>query len=235
MPNSKKVVIVEGLIGSGKTTLTTELGKALGDNTLVLIEPDEKEGNPYLADFYGDPKRWGLVMQVHLLQARYKMHLHAQWHALSGHGHAVLDRSYFGDTCFARMLFKAGTITEREFQTYRNTYHTMTASVLLPTVCLRILASPESSQKRIQNRMLQQTGRTCEDVISLEYLEALDRELDHMVGILRQQGVTVLDVPWDVDRDNERDREAAVFGIAARIKGLSPPDPFLDIHRRAVT
>jgi len=234
MPN-KKVVIVEGLIGSGKTTLTKELGAALGDSTLVLIEPDEKDGNPYLADFYHDSKRWGLVMQIHLLQARYRMHLHAQWHAMSGHGHSVLDRSYFGDTCFARMLYKAGTITEREFQTYQETYRTMTASVMLPTVCLRILASPEASQKRIQKRMLDQTGRACEDVISLDYLEALDQEIDHMVGVLRQQGVTVLDVPWDVDRDNAADRESAVSGIASRIKGLTPPDPFLDIHRRAVS
>jgi len=37
-----KVVIVEGLIGSGKTTLSRELGAALGDTSLTLFEPDEK-------------------------------------------------------------------------------------------------------------------------------------------------------------------------------------------------
>lgn len=40
----KKVVVVEGLIGSGKTTLSRELGLALGPTTLTLFEPDEKGG-----------------------------------------------------------------------------------------------------------------------------------------------------------------------------------------------
>ena len=131
----KKVVLVEGIIGAGKTVLTKELGAALGPQTLTLIEPDEKNNaNPYLADFYADPKRWALVMQVHLLQARFRMHLQAQWHAMNGYGQAVLDRSFYGDTCFARMLNRSGDLSDREFDTYKSIYHAMTASVLLPNV-----------------------------------------------------------------------------------------------------
>jgi deoxyadenosine/deoxycytidine kinase len=230
-----KVVIVEGLIGGGKTSLSRELAQALGDTTLVLFEPDEKDdSNPYLADYYEDPARWAFVLQVHQLQARYRMHLHAQWHAMQGHGNAVLDRSYFGDTAFARLQLKQGLMTQREFDTYSSIYHAMTAQVLLPNICVRILVSPETCNRRVANRMKIETGRKCEEAIDLAYLQALDHEIDHMVGVLRAQGVTILDVPWDMDRDTPEARQSAVEGLAARIRGIEPPDYFLDMHRRSL-
>ncbi len=239
--NRPKVVIVEGLIGSGKTTLSRELGVALGSGTLTLFEPDEKGGtdqgggNPYLSDYYDDPERWSFVLQVHQLQARYRMHLQAQWHAMQGVGHAVLDRSYFGDTAFARLQLRNGTMSQREFDTYGSIYHAMTASVMLPNICVRILTSPEICNERVGRRMKVETGRTCEEAIDLDYLRGLEQEIDHMVGVLRNMGVTVLDVPWDVDRESPASRSAAVEALAARIHNLaSPVNGFLDLHRRTL-
>lgn len=235
MKQRKKVIIVEGIIGAGKSSLTRELGEALGQSTLIQMEPDEaNDANPYLSDFYSSPERWAFVMQVHLLQARYRMHLQAQWHAMSGTGHALLDRSYFGDTCFARLQLKGGAMTEREFNTYRDIYHAMTASVMLPNVCVRMLVSPEISRQRIQRRMELREGRKCESVIDLQYLMDLDREISHMVSVLRQQGVTVIDMPWDMDRDSPESRRMAVESLASRIQEDCAPDPFLDLHRRTL-
>jgi deoxyadenosine/deoxycytidine kinase len=235
MGTQRKVVIVEGIIGAGKSSLTKELGIALGPETLVQMEPDDAgNANPYLADFYGDAKRWALVMQVHLLQARFRMHLHAQWHALSGRGHAILDRSYFGDTCFARLQVRHGAMSQREFETYRALYHTMTASVLLPNVCVRLLVAPEIAKRRIESRMAEREGRKCESGIDLQYLVDLDREISHMVAVLRTQGVTVIDMPWDVDRDSQEQRKHAVMSLACRIAEQEPPDTFLDLHRRTL-
>lgn len=234
----KKVVIVEGLISSGKTTLTRELGHALGDKTLILIEPDEKGenggANPYLADYYDDSARWSFTMQTHLLALRYRMHLHAQWHAMQGEGHAILDRSYFGDTAFARLQVKSGLMSSREFDTYTALYHAMTATVMLPTVCLRVLVSPETAGRRIMSRMEKETGRQCESTVSLDYLRGLDQEIDHMVDILRRQGVTVLDVPYDADRDSVELRKHVVDSIAERINQMNPSNEFLDLHRRTI-
>lgn len=229
-----KVVVVEGLIGAGKSTLTKLLGAALGPKTLVLDEPDEVGGlNPYLGDYYGDAKRWSFTMQTHLLSLRYRSHLAAQWHALSGTGHAVLDRSYFGDTAFARLQHKCGYMTDREYETYRALYHAMTASVLLPSICVRVLVSPKVAVERVSKRMSAREGRRCEAGINLSYLHDLETEIDHMVGVLRSQGVCVLDVPWDEDRDETTLREA-VAGLAHRITSLRAPDLFLDLHRRTL-
>jgi len=235
MDHRCKTIIVEGLISSGKTTLTRELGRALGPATLVLMEPDEKAGaNPYLADYYAEPERWSCTMQVHMLSLRFRMHLLAQWHVMEGRGHAVMDRSFYGDTAFARLQLALGLLSEREFSTYSKLYHAMTASVLLPTICLRTLISPATAIRRIESRMLAETGRKCEIAISLEYLHGLDREIDHMVAVLRQQGVVVMDVPWDEKRDSEETRAGAIEGIAARINSLEPADAFLDMHRRSM-
>ena len=234
--NQGKVVIVCGIIGGGKSTLSRELAEALGTGTLYLAEPDEKGGrNPYLADYYADPKRWALTMQVALLSTRYAQHLQAQWHAMNTGHHAVLDSSYWQDTCFARLQLALGLMEQREFRTYATLYHAMTASVLLPTVCLRTLISPETAIRRIESRMEKETGRKCEAAISLDYLRGLDREISHMVSILRGLGVMVLDMPWDEDRDSVDTRRAAVEGLAARILSHQPPDLFLDMHRRAIT
>lgn len=230
-----KVVIVEGVIGVGKSTLSSELGDALGAGTLVLMEPDErKRANPYLALFYSDRPRWALTMQLHLLALRYRMHQHAQWHAMGGRGHAIVDRSLPGDTAFARLQLKLGDMSQDEFDTYAAVYHAMTSTVLLANVCVRLLVAPEVALERIQKRMERQTGRRCEAGVSLDYLKALDREIDHMAAVLRAQGVMVLDMPWDVERDTAEQRGQAVRGLAARIESLEPVDWFLDLHRRTI-
>lgn len=235
MFRKEKVIIVEGIIGAGKSSISREMGVLLGRNTLVLIEPDEKEQlNPYLSLFYNDPKRWALTMQVHLLQARYRMHLQAQWHAMNGHGYTVLDRSYFGDTAFARLQVRNGSMTEQEFKTYQSIYQAMTASVLLPNVCVRLLVSPEIALERINKRMELQPGRKCESVIDLDYLKALDKEIQHMISVLIKQGVTIIDMPWDENRGTRKDRRFAVQSLISRIKELEPVDWFLDLHRRTI-
>lgn len=232
----KKVVIIEGTISSGKTTVAKELGDHFGDNTLTLIEPDEKNAaNPYLADYYANAERWSFTMQAHLLALRYRMHLTAQWHALSGTGHAVLDRSYFGDTAFAHLQVKLGLMSKREFDTYAALFHDMTASVMYPSVCIRMQVTPETSRRRIMSRMEKETGRRCEVGVSIEYLRGLNDEIEKVVDVLRAQGVAIVNVPWDDDLDTPEVRRPYIEGIAARIEALPVPDYFLEpMYKRAI-
>ena len=229
------VVIVEGIIGAGKSTLSQELGKALGPGTLTLMEPDEQgNANPYLADFYGDKGRWSFTMQVHLLGMRYRMQLAAQWHAMNGRGHALLDRSFYGDTCFARLMNRTGEVSEREFETYRVLYQSMTTAVLLPSVCVRLRVDPAVAADRIARRAEEREGRKSEKVIDLRYLEDLDREIDLTVGVLQQQGVRVLEVPWTEDRRTPEHRSTDIRVLAANITEVAPPDLFHLHHKRVL-
>ena len=231
-----KVIIVEGIIGAGKSSFSKELAYELGNDALYLQEPDEKDNaNPYLANFYDKPGRWAYTMQTHLLQARYKMHLHAQWHAMTTGQDAVLDRSYFGDTAFARLQLSMGDMTSDEFNTYQSIYHAMTASVLLPNICVHLQVEPEIAQHRIARRMQEQTGRSCEDAIDLQYLKDLKVEEGKVIKALEAQGVRVLTMDWNEDRNDPILRQDMIKGIATYIQDYQPPgDMFLDLHRRTI-
>lgn len=228
------VTVIEGLIGAGKTTFAAELGEMLGGESLIFGEPDEQnQANPYLADYYEDPDRWAFTMQIHLLQARHKIHLDAQWYALNRGGHAVIDRPFYGDTAFARLQVKRGHLSQREFDTYRSLYHSMTANVLLPPFCVWLQTAPETSARRISHRMSEREGRKCESNIDLDYLHQLNQEIDHMIHVLEGSGVQIFRVDWNEDRDASA-RKSILEKLAEAILDTTPPDLFLDLHRRKI-
>lgn len=76
-----QLVIVEGNIGVGKSTLACQLARQL--NYKVFLEPTTK--NPYLAKFYKDPKRYALKLQLWIFRQRFKTYIDATEHVLK-HG-----------------------------------------------------------------------------------------------------------------------------------------------------
>lgn len=225
-----KVIITEGIIGVGKTTFSEALSQCL--DAKWMREPDEKCGNPYLKIFYEDPKRWAFTMQMHLLNMRYRMHIHAQWCALQSNANVVIDRSYFGDTAFANLQLESGTMTVDEYNTYTMSYQNMTSSVLLPQVCIFLDIDPEISQERVKKRMELQTGRTCENAIDITYLVDLKKHQDRVIFALESQGVRVIKLEWNKNRSHEEIKSVAKE-VAEQIQNM-PEHSFLDYHRRTV-
>ena len=94
------LIIVEGNIGAGKSTFAQHLARALDGEYL----PEPADGtNPYLEDYYRDPARWAFEMQMFLLTRRYRAQKYAQGKVRHKGGFVVLDRSYYGDVCFANV------------------------------------------------------------------------------------------------------------------------------------
>lgn len=77
-PKSGKVVILEGNIGAGKTTLACQLARQL--NCRLFLEPTTK--NPYLAKFYQDPNKYALKLQLWIFKQRFRTFIEATKHAL---------------------------------------------------------------------------------------------------------------------------------------------------------
>ena len=89
-------ISIAGLIGAGKTTLATALGKTL--NLPVHFEP--VSDNAYLEDFYADMSRYGFPLQIYLLNKRFRQQQQIVWEGRGG----VQDRTIYEDAIFAKML-----------------------------------------------------------------------------------------------------------------------------------
>lgn len=201
------VVTIEGIIGSGKTTLCRALSQISEGRWDVLEEPVAE--NPYLEKFYQDMPRWALEMQIHLLWRRFDLHQRAVW----GDGPVLMDRSIYGDTCFARLHRAAGNIDELGIETYLGLWRSMSRFLRYPDVVVFLDVAPVVALRRVTER-----ARGCETGLTVEYLEALD----HQYGILMDEMehyTTVLRVPWEASWS-----EDAVSSLLYRLNILREDD-----------
>ena len=188
------MIIIEGLIGVGKSTLTENMGEALGFK--VFKEP--VEDNPYLEDYYKDPKRYALEMQFWLMSRRFQMHQEAIetiWR--TGRG-VIMDRSIYGDAIFAKQNVTDGNISAAGYDNYMKMRDVMFGFLMVPQLTLFLQASPKTCLERISSR-----ERGCETKIPASYLEGLDFEYKNLLGELSEKGSHVEVVDWEKFKSTE--------------------------------
>ena len=162
----KRLVLVAGNIGSGKTSLTERIGSRLKWDTAYESVSD----NPYLPDFYADMKKWSFHLQVFFLGHRADQYLSLAANPTS----AIADRSIYEDAyIFARALHHMGNLSERDYLAYRKVFALVTQSLPAPDLLIYLKAPVSTLMNRIQKR-----GREIETGISAEYLELLESFYD---------------------------------------------------------
>ncbi len=158
----KRLILVAGNIGAGKTSITQRLGERLGWETGYESVAD----NPYLGDFYGDMAAWSFHLQVFFLGHRAEQHLAARHSAQS----AILDRSIYEDYyIFTRALYRLGNMNERDYHSYERVFSLITKTLPPPDLLIYLKAPVKVLMQRIQRR-----GRAMESGITAEYLGLLD-------------------------------------------------------------
>lgn len=159
---AKHFVLVAGNIGAGKTSLTERIGKKLDWTTAYESVVD----NPYLSDFYTDMADWAFHLQVFFLGHRAEQHLALADDSRS----AIIDRSIYEDAeIFAKAALKLGTLTERDYLTYRKVFDLVVRNLPSPDLLIYLRAPVKVLLERIRAR-----GREMERDLSADYLNLLD-------------------------------------------------------------
>jgi len=167
---TKRLIIVAGNIGVGKTSLAERLGGRLGWRTAFESVAD----NPYLPDFYADMRSWAFHLQVFFLGHRARQYLEMAADPQS----VILDRSIYEDAyIFARALHHMGNLTERDYHAYRRVFDLIVANLPAPDLLIYLRAPVSVLMERIHNR-----GRAMESGISADYLGLLETFYDEWMA-----------------------------------------------------
>jgi deoxyadenosine/deoxycytidine kinase len=159
---TKRLILVAGNIGAGKTSLTERLGARLGWETAFESVSD----NPYLADFYADMRQWSFHLQIFFLGHRAQQYLdmHAMLQSV------ILDRSIYEDAyIFSRALHHLGNLNERDFLAYRRVFDLVVGKLPPPDLLIYLNAPVPVLVERIRRR-----ARAIESGITAEYLQLLE-------------------------------------------------------------
>jgi deoxyadenosine/deoxycytidine kinase len=163
---TKKLVVVAGNIGAGKTSLTERIGARLGWVTGFESVSD----NPYLPDFYANMKVWSFHLQIYFLGHRAKQYLDLANEPRS----TILDRSIYEDAyIFARALHHMDNLSERDYLAYRRLFELVVGSLPPPNLLIYLKAPVDVLMQRIRKR-----ARGMETGITPEYLTLLDTFYD---------------------------------------------------------
>lgn len=187
LPEGKIYLVIEGIIGAGKTELMKSIIARTGWDG--FFEPADVVVNPYLDDFYrvlskakaseGEP----VLMQLYLLLKRFQ----AQQKVFDVCAGAVQDRSVWADRIFAELGYENGFINERDMQTYRELFQILESKFVIPSCVVYLDVKVQTALQRIEKR-----GRECERGVGSRYLEQLSeryetwlREMEKITPVYR--------------------------------------------------
>lgn len=137
-----RYIVVEGPIGSGKTTLAKKLATHLGAAPLF----EDPDANPFLPGFYQDPSRNALPVQLFFLFQRSNQVRELVQSDLF-RGITVADFMLEKDPLFARM-----NLNDAELALYRQIYEHLKPQSPLPDLVIYLQAGAETLIERVRRR-----------------------------------------------------------------------------------
>jgi len=153
-----RFIAIEGVIGSGKTSLT----KVLAQQFHAGIVAEQFDDNPFLEKFYADRKKFAFHTQLYFLMSRYKQQREIAQIDLFN-SRVIADYLFAKDRIFAEI-----NLSEDEFRLYEKIYALIEHDVPRPDLVLYLQGTPEFLYKRIKKR-----DRDFEREIEFNYIEEL--------------------------------------------------------------
>lgn len=154
-------LVVEGNIGSGKTTLTQMIARDYKAQTVLERFAD----NPFLEKFYNDKQQYAFPLEMSFMAERYTQ--------LMGE---LQQRNLFTDFAVAdyyfmkSLIFAGVTLAPDEYSLYRKFFEIIYSRMPRPDLYVYLHKSPENLLDQIRKR-----GRDFELLIDRNYLESISQ------------------------------------------------------------
>lgn len=193
---SQKKYIIEGNIGSGKTSFLQYLEKI--DNVEVIPEPvdlwvsiKDSDGKNLLQHFYEDMERNSYMFQTMVFKTRLQSIDKPQEKLIR-----FIERSIWTDRyVFGKMCIEDKKMNSIESECYHYWFNWLENKFQYnPDGIIYVRCSPEKCLERIQKR-----GRSEENNITLEYLTKLHNSHEEWLNNWKQTPVFIIDNETDDD------------------------------------
>ena len=187
-------IAIEGNIGAGKTTLTTNIAEDFNAKTVLERFAD----NPFLPKFYKDQNRYAFPLEMSFLADRYQQLSDdlAQFDLFKDF--IVADYHIFKSLIFAKV-----TLAEDEYRLYRNLFEIIYKEMPKPDLYIYLYQNTERLLQNIKKR-----GRNYEQEIPAEYLDKINKGYLDYIKSQTDLNVLIIDVS---DRDFVKKQEDYVF------------------------
>jgi deoxyguanosine kinase len=152
-------LVIEGNIGSGKTSLAEMLAKDL--NAKLILE--QFADNPFLPKFYSDPERYSFPLELSFLADRYNQ-IKKEVINLDLFQPTVVADYYFSKTA----IFASNTLKPDEFHLFRQIFDMVSENIPKPDLYVYLHSDTQNLLKNIKKR-----GRAYEKEITSGYLNGI--------------------------------------------------------------
>lgn len=194
-----RYIAIEGVIGVGKTSLARLLAERMSARLLL----EEPEANPFLEDFYKDPRRYAFQTQMFFLVSRYQELKEMRQPDLF-HDAVVSDYLFQKDRIFANI-----NLSDRELRLYDKVAPLLEQEIPAPDLVVYLQSSPEVIRSRIQQR-----GRHYEKAMDPNYTATLAEAYNYFFFHYREAPLLVV----NTNEMNFVDRRADLEEVVARIE-----------------
>ncbi len=200
--NTKNWYVIEGNIGSGKSTLCKMLEVFYSGDAEVIYEPVDEwksvkntdNDKNLLQCYYEDQNRWGFSFQLYGLLTRFQDIMKTQDKELR-----FVERSIFSyKNVFARFLHENGKLNSLEWKMYEQWFDWISKGSFevenRPNGFIYLRANPKTSY----NRMLKRE-RSEEKCVPIEYLESVNKYHEEWLSTEEQKKILIIDVDDDFE------------------------------------
>lgn len=168
-------ITIEGNIGAGKTTLATLLSKHYNAKLVLEAFAD----NPFLPQFYENPKQFAFPLELFFMAERYKQLQEMLVQKNMFHQLTISDYLFTKSLLFARV-----TLSEDEYKLYQRLFDIVQQQLIHPQLLVYLHAPVSKLQQNIKKRQ-----RAYEQNIPDEYLHSIQ---DTYLQYIKQLNLPVL-------------------------------------------